>query len=71
MRFTDVVIDAVDASALELRNSLPQCCSGHRRERIRQEFAPDDRLRDEAIHLASEAYGLLRFARNDAGGGRF
>ena len=31
-----------------------------------RERAPDDRLRDEAIHLSAEREnGLLRFARND------
>src|SRR6185295_19363256 len=30
-----------------------------------RECAPDDRLRDEAIHASSRRNGLLRFARND------
>ena len=36
-----------------------------------RECAPDDRLRDEAIHLSvMPRYGLLRFARNDDQGPR-
>src|SRR2546430_9460877 len=36
-----------------------------------RECAPDDRLRDEAIHLSvMPRHGLLRFARNDGYPGR-
>jgi hypothetical protein len=56
-----------NAEACSLMSSLPATNAKRLRKGANgsRECAPDDRLRDESIHLSSRLYGLLRFSRND------